>query len=265
MGIRYRAVVEYDGTDFLGFQIQAEGRTVQGELEKAIEAITQQQARVLGAGRTDAGVHASGQVIVFDVAWRHSIPDLRRALNAVLPQDIAIYELARTHSTFHPRYNARWRRYRYTVLNQPVRSPLYSRFAHHVPEPLDVEAMREASRWLVGSHDFAGFGKPTVGESTVRHVMQAEWFVEDAADRGGKLLVFEIVANAFLYRMVRTMVGTLIKVGRGQLSPDEIGTLLEVKERAATAPPAPACGLCLVQVAYEEAGNEVEAVGEQVL
>jgi tRNA pseudouridine38-40 synthase len=252
MEIRYRATVEYDGTGFLGFQIQSQGRTVQGELERAIGSITRQQVRVLGAGRTDAGVHASGQVIAFDVAWRHTVSDLQRALNAVLPQDIAISHLAMTYPTFHPRFDARWRRYRYTILNQPARSPLWARVAHHIPEPLDVEAMREASRWLIGGHDFAGFGKPTPGESTIRHVVQAEWFVEHPRDIGGRLLVFEITANAFLYRMVRKVVGILIKVGQRELSPGEIIALLEARDRAATGPPAPACGLCLVNVVYDE-------------
>ncbi len=168
MELRYRAKVEYDGTDFSGFQIQARGRTVQGELEKAIERITQKQVRVLGAGRTDAGVHATGQVIAFDVSWRHTDQELHRALNAVLPVDIAIRHLTASYPTFHPRFDAIWRQYRYTILNRPIRSPLWDRNAYHVTQPLDVEAMGEASQSLVGSHDFAAFGKPTQGESTVR-------------------------------------------------------------------------------------------------
>ena len=144
------------------------------------------------AGRTDAGVHAAGQVIAFDVSWRHTLQDLHRALNAVLPADIAIRQLARTSADFHPRYDARWRRYRYTVLNCPVRSPLWARYAHHVPDGgagLDLEAMRQASQALIGSHDFAAFGRPMAdprgrpqrgtkdGEtSTVRSVRQAEWY-----------------------------------------------------------------------------------------
>lgn len=250
MEIRYRATVEYDGTDFQGFQIQAQGLTVQGELEKAIERVAQRQVRVLGAGRTDTGVHASGQVIAFDVSWRHTTQDLHRALNAVLPIDIAIRDLTATHPTFHPRFDARWRRYRYIILNQPVRSPLWARYAHHVSESLDVGMMREAGRRLIGHHDFAAFGKPTQGDSTVREVMQAEWFVEYSKGIEGKLLTFEITANAFLYRMVRNVVGTLLRVGRGELAPDGVMALLETGDRAAAGPPAPACGLCLVRVEY---------------
>lgn len=254
MELRYRATVEYDGTDFLGFQIQARGRTVQGELEKAIERITQKQVRVLGAGRTDAGVHASGQVIAFDVSWRHTDQVLHRALNAVLPGDIAISHLTTTYPAFHPRFDAKWRQYRYTILNQPIRSPLWARDAYQVAEPLDVEAMGEASQALVGSHDFAAFGKPTQGQSTVRHVMRAEWFVQHPRGIKGKLLVFEITANAFLYRMVRNIVGTLVRVGRGEFLPNEVTALMEAKDRAASGPPAPPCGLCLVRVEYADHG-----------
>lgn len=256
MELRYRATVEYDGTDFHGFQVQAQGRTVQGELERAIEHITSTRVRVLGAGRTDSGVHASGQVIAFDVSWRHTTQAMHRALNAVLPRDIALSHLTATHPTFHPRFDARWRQYRYTVLNQPIRSPLWARNTHYVPQPLDAEAMRDASQELVGSHDFAAFGKPTQGESTIRHLMKAEWFVENPRDIEGRLLLFEITANAFLYRMVRNVVGTLLRVGRGELTPDQVVAIFRAKDRAAAGPPAPACGLCLVMVEYEETSDK---------
>lgn len=252
MELRYRGTVEYDGTDFLGFQVQARGRTVQRELERAIERVTQSQVRIIGAGRTDTGVHASGQVIAFNVSWRHTTQDLHRALNAVLPADIAIRDLTTTHFAFHPRFDAIWRRYRYTVFNQPVRSPLWARYAYHVPELLDVEAMREASCLLIGRHDFSAFGRPTQGNSTVREVIQTEWQVEPLKGLGGTLLTFEITANAFLYRMVRKIVGTLLRVGRGGLTLDEVMALLEAGDRAAASPPAPARGLCLVKVEYAD-------------
>jgi tRNA pseudouridine38-40 synthase len=252
MELRYRATVEYDGTNFQGFQIQARGRTVQGELEKAIERVTQKQVRVLGSGRTDAGVHAIGQVIAFDVSWRHTLLELHRALNAVLPEDIAISRLTTTYSTFHPRFDASWRQYRYLILNQPIRSPLWARGAHHVTEFLDVEAMGEASQALIGSHDFAAFGRPPQGESTVRRVLQADWFVEQPRQTQGKFLIFEITANAFLYRMVRNIVGTLLRVGRGEFPPGEVSALLKIKDRGASGPPAPPCGLCLVKVGYAD-------------
>ena len=254
MESRYRATVEYDGTDFQGFQIQVRARTVQGELEKAIGRITQKQVRVIGAGRTDAGVHAIGQVIAFDTSWRHSDQILHRALNAVLPADIAIRHLTTTYSTFHPRFDAKWRQYRYTILSQPVRSPLWARTAYHVADTLDVEAMAEASQLLVGKHDFAAFGKPTQGKSTFRHVFQTGWSVECPKSVYGRLLVFEITANAFLYRMVRNIVGTLVRVGQGKLPPEAVATLLESKDRAASGPPVPPCGLCLAHIQYAENG-----------
>lgn len=250
MELRYRATVEYDGTEFLGFQVQARGRTVQSELEEAIERITQKRVRILGAGRTDAGVHAEGQVIAFDVVWRHTVQELQRALNAVLPEDIAIRDLATVHPAFHPRFDAKCRQYRYTILNQPIRAPLWARYAYHVPDPLDVELMRQASQELVGRHDFAAFGKPIRGESSIRQVLRADWSVEYPEGIIGRLLIFEITANAFLYRMVRNIVGTLVRVGRGEVTSEEFVSLLGSRDRADVGPPAPSKGLCLVRVEY---------------
>lgn len=244
--MRYRATVAYDGSEFLGFQYQARGRTVQGELEEAIRRVTGQQVRVAAAGRTDAGVHAIGQVIAFCVEWHHSVDDLQRALNATLPSDVAIRDCCIVRPDFHPRFDALWRRYRYVVWNAPVRSPLERRYTHHVAESLDVAAMRLASQYLIGIHDFAAFGQPTHGVSTVRQVWQAEWLDESPR------LVFLITGNAFLRHMVRRLVGTLIQVGRGQRSPDDISALLEGGDRAAAGPPAPAGGLCLMEIGYSD-------------
>jgi tRNA pseudouridine38-40 synthase len=241
---RYRATVEYDGTDFLGYQIQATGRTVQGEIEKSLEKVAGLAIRIDGAGRTDTGVHAVGQVIAFNLAWKHALADLHRALNATLPRDIVISDLKTTDDDFHPRFSALSRSYRYTIINQPWPSVLQRRYAHHVREELNVEEMREASRFLLGSHDFASFGKPTQGEITVRQVMQAEWSVD------GDQLIFGITANAFLYRMVRTIVGTLIEVGLGRLVVDEVKHILEARDLTRSAVPAPAHGLCLMRVTY---------------
>jgi tRNA pseudouridine38-40 synthase len=243
---RYCALVEYDGTDFLGYQIQAQGRTVQGEIEKALKKVTQFKIRTAGAGRTDAGVHAIGQVIAFNAIWNHSLEDLHRALNAVLPPDIVVSSLRTVNRAFHPRYDALSRSYRYTIINQPWPSVLGRRYTYHVKKNLDVEAMRQASRFLPGSHDFASFGKPPQGEITIRKVIQADWFVD------GNRLAFNITANAFLYRMVRTIVGTLLQVGLGQLAPDEIKTIMDARDLTRSASPAPAHGLCLVRVTYPE-------------
>ncbi|HXV99412.1 MAG TPA: tRNA pseudouridine(38-40) synthase TruA, partial [Anaerolineae bacterium] len=190
---RYRAIVEYDGTDFLGYQLQASGRTVQGEIEKSLQQVTQLAIRIDGAGRTDAGVHATGQVIAFNAIWKHSLEELHRALNATLPDDIVITNLKIVDPAFHPRFSALSRSYRYTIMNQPWVSVLERRYAYHVRKKLDVVAMQEASQLLIGSHDFASFGKPPQGENTIRQVSQAEWSTND------NRLTFEITANAFLY------------------------------------------------------------------
>jgi len=241
---RYRATVEYDGTDFLGYQIQAEGRTVQGEIEKSLQQVTGSAVRIDGAGRTDAGVHAVGQVIAFNVAWRHPLDDLHRALNATLPRDIGVTDLTITDSDFHPRFSALSRSYRYTVINRPWPGVLQRRYSHHVREPLDIAAMSQAGKVLIGSHDFASFGKPPQGEVTIRNVTQAEWFAD------GEQVWFDITANAFLYRMVRTIVGTLLQVGLGRIAVDDIEKILAARDLTRSAAPAPACGLCLRHVAY---------------
>jgi tRNA pseudouridine38-40 synthase len=219
---------------------------VQGEIEKAIEKVTRQKVRIVGAGRTDAGVHALGQVIAFNVMWRHSAQDLQRALNAVLPMDIALRDCEIVHFDFHPRYDALWRQYRYTVWNDAVRSPLWQRYAYHVPEPLDMLAMQRATQHLIGCHNFAAFGRAPKGSNTVRRVLQAGWITE------GKRLIFEITADAFLRRMVRTIVGTLLQIGRGQRAPEEMALLVQGSAKRLAAPPAPAQGLCLVKIGYAD-------------
>lgn len=243
-----RALVEYDGTRFFGFQIQSGKPTVQGALEAVLATLTGQPVRIRYAGRTDTGVHALGQVIAADVAWRHSLADLERALNALLPEDIAVRQVEPvSEPRFHPRYSARSRVYRYTVWTAPWRSPLHQRFTHHEVRPLNVSTMNEAASVLLGQHDFASFGQPTQGESTIREVMSAAWRAEA---QGACLLEFEIEANAFLRRMVRTVVGTLLEVGKGFRTVHDVADLLAARNRAAAAQPAPACGLCLVEVKY---------------
>jgi tRNA pseudouridine38-40 synthase len=244
----YRATVEYDGTDYHGFQLQPKRATIQGELERALERVTQQIVRVNGAGRTDAGVHARGQVVSFQSSWRHPLDDLHRALNAVLPVDIAIRDLALADERFHARFSARSRTYVYTVYNNAVRSPLLARFAYHVPSPLDVEAMTEAASALVGCQDVAAFGQPPVGTQTVRCVYQAEW---RPVSRAG-LIEFEIEANAFLRGMVRRIVGSLLQVGSGIKTRDEFVALLASRDLARCGVRAPACGLCLERVSYQD-------------
>jgi tRNA pseudouridine38-40 synthase len=238
------AVVEYDGTDYLGFQLQAQCPTVQGEIEQALAAVTQEEIRIIAAGRTDTGVHAQGQVIAFSTAWRHPVEELQRALNAVLPEDIAARELRPVAEDFHPRFDAVSREYRYTILNQPLRSPLARRFAYHFPRPLDVVAMNEAAGTLMGTHGFASFGQAPQGDNTVRTVYRAQWTSEEP------FVYFDIVANAFLYRMVRSLVGTLLLVGTGELSPAGFEEILQSADRDRAGQAVPAHGLCLMKVNY---------------
>lgn len=243
---RYRSLLEYDGTDFLGFQRQATGRTVQGEVEAALGRIGWTGRTIWGAGRTDAGVHASGQVIAFDLEWTHGAEALGRALNANLPVDAAARAMAECDASFHPRYSARGRRYRYTFYNQPVRSPLQARYAWQVWPELDQAALTSASTSLLGTHDFASFGSdPDDGTNTVRTVTRAAW----TAAPGG-WLYFEIEAEAFLQRMVRSVAGALRKVGAGELGATDLAAILAARERSQCPPPAPPQGLCLVEVLY---------------
>ena len=240
-----RATVAYDGTDFAGFQWQSQGRTVQGVLEAALARIGQAGVRVVGSGRTDAGVHARGQVVAFRLEWRHSLVSLQRALNAVLPDDVAVLNIGQAKPGWHPRFSAQVRHYCYTVLNQSLRSPLDRRYAHQVALPLDLAALQTATACLIGEHDFASFGRPTQGESTVRAIFSAEW----SAD--GPWFTFDVAGNAFLRGMVRSLVGSLLQAGTGTWPVEHVKTVLESRDRALAAPPAPACGLCLMAVEYE--------------
>jgi tRNA pseudouridine38-40 synthase len=246
--MRLRAIVAYDGTSYGGFQRQTNAPTVQQALETALAQVTQEAIVIQAAGRTDAGVHAAGQVIAFDTAWRHTVDDLQRALNAVLPADIVLLEANEAALGFHPRYEARSRHYRYTVYNAPVRWPLSRLYSLHVRQSLDVEGMRQAARALVGGHDFAAFGQPPDGRDrggvTIRQVLLAEW--------GGDppWLTFDIEANAFLYRMVRSIIGTLLLVGKGKMTPETFVEILASCDRSQAGPTAPPQGLCLIEVKY---------------
>ena len=242
---RYRATVAYDGTAYQGFQRQAEGKpTVQGAIEDALWAIGGEHLTIMGAARTDTGVHAAGQVIAWDMLWRHGAQDLLRALNAALPRDIALQSVEETHAGFHPRYDAHSRIYQYSIYNAPVRHPLYARATWHVGRPLALPAMQAAAQLLWGEHDFAAFGKPPQGENTVRVVHRAGW------ERRENTLVFTIEANAFLQRMVRSVVGTMVAVGAGSLSPEAFADILTSADRARAGQTAPPHGLCLCSVQY---------------
>jgi tRNA pseudouridine38-40 synthase len=245
---RYRATVAYDGTNYFGFQRQVDAQqTIQGELEKALFKLAQASIQVTGAGRTDTGVHARGQVIAFDIAgWRHGEERLQRALNGTLPHDIAVRDVQIAHDGFHPRFDATRRGYRYTILNRPNRSPLRHRYTWHVRQPLDIAAMNAATVYLIGEHDFGTFGTPPHGLNRMRRVFRAEWHRDDE-----DCVIFSIEATAFLKRMVRSLVGSLRLVGIGSWSVSDFATALQAAERSRAGQSAPPQGLVLEFVSYD--------------
>lgn len=240
-----RLTIEYDGTDFCGFQWQPDVRTVASVLEDALARILAQPIKVTGAGRTDAGVHACGQVVSLSAAGAFPFDRLARALNSMLPADLSVRESAVEEPGFSARYSARERSYVYAVLNRSAPSALAARYAAHVAEPLDLAAMRAAAAALVGEHDFRSFcGTPPEGGSTVRTVARL------TIDRCGDLLRIAIAADGFLHHMVRAIAGTLIECGRGRRPPAQVAAILAARDRAAAGVNAPACGLYLAGVRF---------------
>lgn len=222
---------------------------MQDEVEKALRRLNWQGRYVLAAGRTDTGVHATGQVIAFDLDWHHSVEELKRALNAYLPEDIAVREVREVRPNFHPRRDAVSREYHYRIFFQDTRDPLRERYAWRVWPPADIQVLKQVSSALVGTHDFAAFGMPPhVGGSTVRTIYQAGWF-EDKGD-----WVFDVTADAFLYHMIRRMVYLQVEIGQGKFLPEKISEILRQPESGEPVPLvqglAPARGLILVAVNY---------------
>jgi tRNA pseudouridine38-40 synthase len=240
---RYQVILAYDGTHFVGSQRQGRGRTVQGEFENALRQIGWTGRTILLAGRTDTGVHASGQVAAFDLEWGHGLDDLHKALNANLPPDMAARSVDLAPADFHPRFDAASRRYRYCLFCAATRDPLRERYAWRVWPPVaDLEPLAEL--WP-GTHDFAPFGSPPrTGGSTERTVIAAGW------KKTGDEWTFEVQANAFLYRMVRRLVFVQVAVGQGRLSVEDLARALanRTKVLAGLAPPN---GLTLVEVRYD--------------
>jgi tRNA pseudouridine38-40 synthase len=238
--------VEYDGADFEGWQIQPGKRTVQGMLEEAFLTVTRQAVRVHSSGRTDTGVHAREQVAHVDVAGEIEAAHLRRSLNAVLPETVRIFLVRRVRADFHARFDATAKEYRYFIWNAPEFSPLHRGYAAHVYRPLDVAAMREAASHLEGKHDFAAFSaNPNrKQDETERTLFRLR------VTRKGPLLVVCAVGDGFLYKMVRSLAGHLIRVGQGAVSAEETTRILESKIRTARVETAPPHGLVLWKVYY---------------
>jgi tRNA pseudouridine38-40 synthase len=262
-----KLTLAYDGTDYVGWQRQAEGVSIQGLLEDALSSIEGGHVSVTGAGRTDAGVHALGQVASATITHAIDPASLRRALNAMLPHAVRVLDVEEKGEGFHARYGARGKTYRYCLANGEVVSPFERRYVWHVTHALDVDAMAEAARAVEGRHDFAGFQasgsatattERTMSSSTLRvagvddvfwRPVMPRW---DAGGRHGRLLIYEVSGDGFLRHMVRTIVGTLVEIGAGRRSAGAVEAIVASRDRREAGPTAPACGLCLVRVAFAE-------------
>jgi len=242
---RVRLTLQYDGTAYAGWQVQPRAATVQGTLEAALARMAGGPVRVTGSGRTDAGVHALGQVAHFDTALDHADAVWVRALNAQLPKDIVVRAAREVDEAFHARHTAVAKRYRYRVLNRPERCPFRRAYTWFVPVALDPEAMQRAAGALVGTHDFSAFRAAGCGaRSPVRHLERV------AVRRDGDEVVFDLVGSGFLKQMARTVVGTLLEVGRGRRRPEWVAEVLAGRDRGAAGETAAAWGLALVEVTY---------------
>ncbi len=242
---RLALVLEYDGTAYAGWQRQPNAPTVQATLEATLASLLQSPCSVVGAGRTDAGVHAFGQVAHFTTGSALPHRRIRDALNALLPRDIVVRDAVDVAPDFHARRDARLRIYRYALLIRPRPSALLRRYAHHVAGPVNVDAMRAAAAALVGRHDFAAFRVTgTATTSTVCTVRTVR------LERRHDLVIATVAADRFLRQMVRRIVGTLLAVGRAVLTPDAVAAMLERTDHRQAGPPAPAHGLYLVRVVY---------------
>lgn len=241
-----KMILEYEGTRYHGWQYQVGRITIQQVLEECIGTITQEKIRVIGSGRTDAGVHALNQVANFTTNTTIEARNLLRGINSLLPVDIAVKELMETNGAFHARHDAKSKVYLYQIVNSPVRSALYSRYAWFIREPLDLERIRETSALLIGTHDFSSFCAANCGiKNHVRTVMS----IDVEMSQRGMIKVY-VEADGFLKYMVRNIVGTLSDAGRGKLSPAALKGIMEAKDRRCAGVTAPACGLFLKEVRY---------------
>ncbi|HEY0193120.1 MAG TPA: tRNA pseudouridine(38-40) synthase TruA [Kofleriaceae bacterium] len=252
-----RLVVEYDGTGLCGWQRQDNGPTVQGHLEQALAKMVQHEVAVTGASRTDAGVHARGQVASFRTDKPIPLHGFRRGLNTMLPPAIAVVEVSEVGDDFHPRFSATGKHYRYLILTRAERSPRWRDRAWHHPEPLDLDAMRAAATALIGEHDFAAFrAAGCAAKTTIRRIDEVG--VQPLPSQLDELLAVDVRGNAFLRNMVRILVGTLVEVGQGRRPAAQVAEILANKDRTKAGITAPARGLELVCVRYDGRRGEAD-------
>jgi tRNA pseudouridine38-40 synthase len=249
-----KLVLEYDGSNYCGWQVQGDAPTIQGVLEQAIAKILGARVRVNGAGRTDAKVHAVGQVASFRDVCHLPVEALQRALNSLLPADVVIREVQDARPDFHARFWALGKVYAYRILNRPVRSPLRLRYVWHVPQPLDLQAMAVAATYLQGTHDFASFQAAGSAVKTTERTL-----TELTVTQEGEEVIVRATATGFLRHMMRNIVGTLVEVGRGARRPADVTRILEARDRRLAGVTAPPQGLYLVQVLYPAAALSDEA------
>ena len=241
-----KLLIEYDGTNYHGWQVQPNALTVQEVIEQKIEIMTRQRIHVIASGRTDAGVHALGQVANFKTESSIPVDGFRRGLNSLLPPDIIIKSAEEADVQFHAQYGAKRKTYLYKILNDEIPSAIHRNYSWHMPRPLDVQRMQEVSRALLGKQDFSSFqGAKPDSDDPVRNVMHAEWWVRDQT-----FLTFTIEANGFLRNMVRNIVGTLVDVGKGKICGEEFREILKARDRRQAGMTATPQGLFLVEVKY---------------
>ena len=239
--------VAYDGTDFVGWQIQNEGRTVEGELNKAINALTGETIEVIGASRTDSGVHAKGNVAVFDTESTVPADRFMYALNSLLPEDISVVESKEVVADFHPRHCSSIKTYEYRIFVSRINDPLKRRYAYRFPTDLDVKRMDEAAKYLIGEHDFKSFCcVRTQAETTVRKIYSADVFHD------GDDIVIRVSGAGFLYNMVRIIAGSLMEVGSGKKEPQHIKEVLDGTDRTLAGPTAEPQGLTLFNIEFAD-------------
>jgi tRNA pseudouridine38-40 synthase len=250
--MNYKLTIQYDGTDFHGWQIQGELRTVQGELERALSLIENAEVTIIGSGRTDAGVHAEGQVANVKLSRDFTPEKLRLALNGNLWRDVRILQVESVNEDFHARFSAKGKTYIYRVVNSPIMSPFWLRYAMHEPRPLDVGLMGETARLFLGTHDWTAFSSVhSNSENKVRTIN--EFSVQSVWDSraNAPIIEFRISGNGFLRYMVRSIVGTLIEIGRGDKSSDTISKAIIEGNRSLAGKTAVACGLTMLKVDYD--------------